>query len=98
MAVVVASQLGLLGLVAMYVAIVMMLMQRPRWRTMLGVRASVGRMPLTIYLMQSLFCTSLFHGWGSPGADGASPPDDAGRARRQILRERGGRGATLPRR
>ena len=64
MAVAVVAQLGLLGQVAMYVAIVVMLMQRPRWRTVLGVLAPVGRMPLTTYLMQSLICTSLFYGWG----------------------------------
>jgi uncharacterized protein len=64
MAAAVIVQLGLLGQVAMYVALVVMLMQRPGWRTVLGVLAPVGRMPLTTYLMQSLLCTSLFYGWG----------------------------------
>jgi uncharacterized protein len=60
----VLGQLGLLGQVAMYVAIVVILMQRPALRRVLTVLAPVGRMPLTTYLMQSLICTSLFYGWG----------------------------------
>jgi uncharacterized protein len=55
---------GLLGQAVMYVAIIVMLMQRPAWRKLLVVLAPVGRMPLTTYLMQSLICTSLFYGWG----------------------------------
>jgi uncharacterized protein len=58
------GQLGLLGQVAMYVAIVVILIQRPTWRRLLCIVAPVGRMPLTTYLMQSLICTSLFYGWG----------------------------------
>jgi len=57
-------QLGLLGQVAMYVGIVVILMQRATWRRLLGILAPVGRMPLTTYLIQSLICTSLFYGWG----------------------------------
>jgi uncharacterized protein len=64
MVVAIVSQLGLLGQVAMYVAIVVLLMQRAAWRKRLCVLAPVGRMPLTTYLMQSLICTSLFYGWG----------------------------------
>lgn len=60
----VISQLSLLAQVAMYVAIVVLLMQRAPWRKVLGALAPVGRMPLTTYLMQSLICTSLFYGWG----------------------------------
>jgi uncharacterized protein len=60
----VIAQLGLLGQVAMYVAIVVLLMQRPTWRRALLVLAPVGRMPLTTYWMQSLICTTLFYGWG----------------------------------
>jgi uncharacterized protein len=56
--------IGLLGQAAMYVAIIVALMQRPAWRKLLVVLAPVGRMPLTTYLMQSLICTSLFYGWG----------------------------------
>lgn len=64
MLVAVLTQLGLLGQVAMYVAIVVILMQRPAWRRVLLVLAPVGRMPLTTYWMQSVICTTLFYGWG----------------------------------
>jgi uncharacterized protein len=50
--------------VAVYVALVVLLMQRPLWRRVLGVLAPVGRMPLTTYLMQSAICPVLFYGWG----------------------------------
>jgi len=60
----VLEELGLAGQTAMYVAIVVILFQRPAWRRIFGVLAPVGRMPLTTYLMQSLICTSLFYGWG----------------------------------
>ena len=58
------DQLGVLGQAAMYVAIVVLLMQRAPWRRVLMVVAPVGRMPLTTYLSQSAICTSLFYGWG----------------------------------
>jgi uncharacterized protein len=64
MATAVVTQLTLLAQVAMYIAIIVLLMQRPGWRRLLLVIAPVGRMPLTTYLMQSLICTSLFYGWG----------------------------------
>jgi uncharacterized protein len=64
MAAAVVAQLTLLAQVAMYVAMVVLLMQRPAWRRLLLVIAPIGRMPLTTYLMQSLICTSLFYGWG----------------------------------
>jgi uncharacterized protein len=67
-----ARAVGLVGQVAMYVAIVVLLMQRPRLRRLLVILAPVGRMPLTTYLMQSAICTFLFYGWGlgwsTPGA------------------------------
>lgn len=58
------DQIGVLGQTAMYVAIVVLLMQRATWRRLLMILAPVGRMPLTTYLSQSLICTSLFYGWG----------------------------------
>jgi uncharacterized protein len=67
-------QLGLLGQVAMYVAIVVILMQRRAWRRVLSILAPVGRMPLTTYWMQSVICTSLFYGWG---LDWSTPPPAA---------------------
>lgn len=60
----VLDQVGVLGQTAMYVAIVVLLMQRAGWRRLLTIVAPVGRMPLTTYLSQSLICTSLFYGWG----------------------------------
>jgi uncharacterized protein len=70
----VLGQLGLLGQVAMYVAIVVILMQRQTWRRVLSILAPVGRMPLTTYWMQSVICTSLFYGWG---LDWGTPPPAA---------------------
>jgi uncharacterized protein len=64
LALAVVARGALLAQVAMYVAIVVLAMQRPGWRRALVVIAPVGRMPLTTYLMQSLICTSLFYGWG----------------------------------
>jgi uncharacterized protein len=58
------DQAGLLAFTFAYVGIVVLLMQRPRWRRMLAVVAPVGRMPLTTYVSQSLACTFLFYGWG----------------------------------
>jgi uncharacterized protein len=46
------------------VGIVVLLMQRPRWRRILSILAPVGRMALTTYFSQSLFCTFVFYGWG----------------------------------
>jgi uncharacterized protein len=65
------GELNLLGQTAMYVAVVVILMQRPTWRRLLTVIAPVGRMPLTTYLMQSVICTTLFYGWG---LDWDTPP------------------------
>ncbi len=58
------EQLGLLGLTAVYVAIIVLLMQRPAWRRVLRIVAPAGRMPLTTYVAQSAICTFLFYGWG----------------------------------
>ena len=60
----IVSQLDYLGMALIYVAAVVLLVQRPRWRRVLGVIAPVGRMPLTTYLTQSLVCTFVFYGWG----------------------------------
>lgn len=58
------GQVGTLALAAVYVAAVVLLMRRPRWRRVLSLIAPVGRMPLTTYISQSLLCTFLFYGWG----------------------------------
>lgn len=57
-------QIGFLAMTLAYVGIVVLLMQRARWRRVLRVLAPVGRMPLTTYFMQSLFATFAFYGWG----------------------------------
>jgi len=43
---------------------IVLLIQRPRWKRVLGVIAPLGRMPLTTYITQSLVCTFLIYGWG----------------------------------
>lgn len=58
------EQAGLLALALTYVAIIVLLMQRPAWRRVLQILAPAGRMPLTVYFSQSLICTFLFYGWG----------------------------------
>jgi uncharacterized protein len=60
----VLEQSGLLALVSAYVGVAVLLIQRPRWRRLLGVIAPVGRMPLTTYYSQSVICTFVFYGWG----------------------------------
>ena len=58
------DQVGLVGLTAAYVGIVVLLMQRPRWRALLTLVAPAGRMPLTTYISQSVISTFLYYGWG----------------------------------
>ncbi|HEU0029197.1 MAG TPA: DUF418 domain-containing protein [Kofleriaceae bacterium] len=57
-------QITLLAQTIAYVGIVVLLMQRPLWRRVLGVLAPAGRMPLTTYFSQSLAATFVFYGWG----------------------------------
>ncbi len=47
-----------------YVGVIVQLAQRPAWQRRLAPLAAAGRMPLTNYLMQTLMCITLFHGWG----------------------------------
>lgn len=60
----VLRELDFLGLAAVYLAGTVLLFQRPRWRRVLEVLVPAGRMPLTVYLSQSLIMTSLLYGWG----------------------------------
>lgn len=62
-----------LGLAAAYLAGIVLLYQRPRWRRILAVLAPAGRMPLTVYLSQSLIMTALLYGWGLGLADVLAP-------------------------
>lgn len=57
-------ELDYLGLAAFYCAGIVLLFQRPTWRRLLSVLAPAGRMPLTVYLSQSLIMTGLLYGWG----------------------------------
>jgi uncharacterized protein len=50
-------------LCAFFMGVVVLLAQRPVWRTAMSPLASVGRMALTNYLMQSLLATTLFYGY-----------------------------------
>jgi len=57
-------EVGLLGLTATYMAVIVLLMQRAAWRRVLQWIAPLGRMPLTTYIAQSAICAPLFYGWG----------------------------------
>jgi uncharacterized protein len=50
-------------LCAFYMGVIVLLAQRPVWRTAMSPLASVGRMALTNYLMQSVIATTLFYGY-----------------------------------
>jgi uncharacterized protein len=58
------TEVSVLSMVATYVALAVVLIQRPAARRVLLVLAPVGRMPLTVYLTQTVIATSLFYGWG----------------------------------
>jgi len=64
LALVVASEIGVLGLTAAYVSAIVLAMDRAAVRRCLTVLAPVGRMPLTTYVMQSIVGTFVFYGWG----------------------------------
>lgn len=67
------SELGFLGLAAVYVAAFALLFQREGWRKRMQVLAPVGRMALTNYLTQSVVSICLYDGWGL-GLVGKLPP------------------------
>lgn len=47
-----------------YLSAIVLLCQRPAWQARFAPLASVGRMPLTNYLMQSVICTTIFYSYG----------------------------------
>jgi uncharacterized protein len=59
-----AGEISILAMTAAYVALAVVLVQRPRWRRVLMLVAPAGRMPLTVYLSQSVVATFVFYGWG----------------------------------
>jgi uncharacterized protein len=61
---VIVSELAMLGVGVGYASAIVVLMQRAAPRRWLMILAPVGRMPLTIYLTQSVAATFIFYGWG----------------------------------
>jgi uncharacterized protein len=53
-----------LSVMLFYVTTLVRMVQQPRWRTRFEPIASVGRMPLTNYLLQTAIATPIFYGWG----------------------------------
>jgi uncharacterized protein len=47
-----------------YASTIVLLAQGDAWRRRLAPLAAVGRMALSNYLLQSLFCTLIFYGYG----------------------------------
>ena len=47
-----------------YIAIIVLMTQLPVAVKILSPIAKAGRMSMTLYLMQSIVCTSLFYNWG----------------------------------
>lgn len=64
LAIIAAGEVSITTLMVAYVAATVLLVQRPRWRRVLMIVAPVGRMPLTVYLSQSVAATFVFYGWG----------------------------------
>lgn len=58
------SDIAVMLLAGAYAAAVVLLMQRPGWKRAFMLIAPVGQMALTTYILQSVFCTFLFYGWG----------------------------------
>ncbi|HJR72203.1 MAG TPA: DUF418 domain-containing protein [Luteimonas sp.] len=59
-----AAQIANLLMSLGYFSAIVLLMQRPAWRSRLDWMAPAGRMALTNYLMQSVICTLVFYHYG----------------------------------
>jgi len=59
-----ARTIGAPALMIFYVSAVILLAQKEIWHERLAPLASVGRMALTNYLLQSVVCTLIFYGYG----------------------------------
>jgi len=57
--------IGNLGLCVFYASALILLVQRPAWKSRLAPLAAVGRMALSNYLLQSFVCTIVFYSYGS---------------------------------
>ncbi|NJO06271.1 MAG: DUF418 domain-containing protein [Chloroflexaceae bacterium] len=53
-----------LALALFYVSAIALLSQRETWHAILAPLASLGRMSLTTYIMQSVICTTIFYSYG----------------------------------
>jgi uncharacterized protein len=58
------TEVSVLAMTAAYVALAVLLMQRPAGRRVLMIVVPIGRMPLTVYLSQTVIATFVFYGWG----------------------------------
>ncbi|MCP3140723.1 DUF418 domain-containing protein [Pyxidicoccus xibeiensis] len=68
-----SQEIGYVAMAAGYVSLFALLFQRERWRRVLGVLEPVGRMALSMYLLQSVISVCLYNGWGL-GLIGQLPP------------------------
>jgi uncharacterized protein len=64
LALIVPEEGGILAMALAYVSALVLLMQKPWWRSKLMRLAPAGRMALSTYLSQSAIMTFLFYGWG----------------------------------
>ena len=55
---------GVPALFLFYTTSLILLFQRPEWRTRLLILAPAGRMALSNYLLQTIICTTLFYNYG----------------------------------
>ncbi|MFP2925282.1 DUF418 domain-containing protein [Pyxidicoccus sp. 3LG] len=68
-----AQEIGYVALAAAYVALFALLFQRERWRRLMSALGPVGRMALSMYLLESVVSVWLYNGWGL-GFIGKLPP------------------------